>query len=112
VGDAQHAVAVVDRLNDDAERIDVRQLLEADLLVGHLAPDGVGLLLSPEHLGLDAHLGKLLGERLAAVLDQASVLVPELGKLAGDCFVGLGVQPAEGVVLELVAQRLHAHAAR
>ena len=110
MGDAEHAVAVVDRLGDDAEGVDVGKLLEADLLVGHLAPDGIGLLLAPRDLRVDADLGELAGQRGADFLDQALVRLAQLGELGRHRGVGVRMQPAEGVVLQLLAHLLHAHA--
>src|SRR5262245_65605955 len=43
----ESAVAVLDLRHDDAEGIDVGELLERNLLPLHLAPDGVGLRLAP-----------------------------------------------------------------
>ena len=47
----------------------------------------------------------------ADLLDQPLVGFAQLGKLRRHRGVGLGMQPAEGVVLQLLAHRLHAHAA-
>ncbi len=107
---AEHAVAVVDRVDDDAEGVDVGELLQADLLVGHLAPDGIGLLLAAGDFGVDFDLGDLGGERGANLLDQPFVRFPELGELRRHRRIGLGMEPAEGVVLQLLTHRLHAHA--
>ena len=73
VHDAEHTVAVVDRVDHHAEREDVGQLFEADLLVLHLAPDGIGLLLAPRGLRLDAGIRELARERLTNFLDQPFV---------------------------------------
>src|SRR6185503_20564338 len=73
VSDAKNSIAVVDRFADDAEGEDVGKLLEADLLVGHLAPDGIGLLLSPRHFRVDAYLGELGGQSGADFLDEALI---------------------------------------
>ncbi len=48
---------------------------------------------------------------LAISSTSPSFLVAELGQLLGHRLVGVRVEPAEGVLLELVAQGLHAHAA-
>src|SRR3712207_7781962 len=39
--EAERPVAFVDRADDGAERHHVRQLLEADMALGHLAPDRI-----------------------------------------------------------------------
>jgi len=58
VDDAQRPVDVVERIDQQPERHDVRQLLEIDVVALHLAPDRIGLLLAPRHAGLDAALGQ------------------------------------------------------
>ena len=82
-------------------------------LFGHLAPDGIGLLLAARHLGIDADLRQLLPASAARI----SSTSPSLDLRSSESFavtarVGLGMQPAEGVVLQLLAHLLHAHAAR
>ena len=59
VHDAERAVALRHRLHDDAEAENVGQLLEADRLALHLAPDRIGPLApAVDHRG-DAGLGEL-----------------------------------------------------
>ena len=48
---------------------------------------------------------------LRDLVDQALVLGAQLDELLGHRLVGLRVEPPEGQLLELLAQRLHAHAA-
>ena len=64
VNDAERLVAFGHRLDDHAERKDVGQLLEADRLAFHLAPDRIGALVAALHLGDDAAVGELAGELL------------------------------------------------
>ena len=52
VDQAQRAVNIRDIRYDDPKRHDVRQLLEADVPLGHLLPDRVGMLLAAADLGL------------------------------------------------------------
>src|SRR5690606_28503050 len=101
--DAEHAIAIVDRIDDDAEAIDVRELLEADLLVFHLAPDGVGLLFAPRRLGLDSGIGTFQRDRLANFLNEAAIVLAHLAELFRYGLIGFGVQPAEGMILEFLA---------
>ena len=54
VDQAERPVAFLDVADDGAERHDVGQLLEADVPLGHLAPDRIGMLLAAVDLGLDA----------------------------------------------------------
>ena len=59
VQNAERAIAIVRRLDDDAEAENVGQLLEVELLVLQLAPDGKGPLGAAIDPGLDAVLGEL-----------------------------------------------------
>ena len=45
--------------DDDPERHDVRQLLEADVPLGHLLPDRKGVLLAADDLGLEPVVGEV-----------------------------------------------------
>ena len=110
VHDGKRAVAVLDLGHDDAERVDVGELLERDLLPLHLAPDGVGLLLAARHDALDSGLFELRGERRLDLVDQALVALAQNLEALDHRRVGLGVERLEGMVLELLAQPLHAHA--
>jgi hypothetical protein len=58
--DAQRAVALVDRADDDPEAENVRELAQRQQLPLHLAPDRIGPLLAPGDFRLDAVLGQLL----------------------------------------------------
>jgi hypothetical protein len=51
---AQHAVAGVDLVDDDAERVDVHDLVEGPALAAHLLVDAVEVFLPPADLALDA----------------------------------------------------------
>ena len=86
-------------------------MLQTDLLVGHLAPDGVGLLLPAGDLRLDADLFQLASECGANVLHEPFVGLSQLGELLSHRGVGFRVEPAERVILQLLAHRFHAHAA-
>ena len=70
MNDAERPVAFVDRLDDDAEPEDVGKLLERDGFALHLAPDRIGPLLAPRHLGIDALGLQLRRQRLLDLLDQ------------------------------------------
>ena len=110
VRDAEHAIAIVDAIDDDAECVDVGQLLEADLLVRHLAPDRVGLFLAALDLGLDADLIELLAQRGRNLLEEIAVALTQFGEFLVHGLIGVRVEPAERQLLQLFAQRLHAHA--
>ncbi len=108
---ADHAIAVLDLANHDAEAENVRQLLEGDGFALHLAPDRIGLLLPTAHLRLDAAPGKLLGQLVFDGLDQLPVLVAQVLEPGRDHGEGLRHHVLEREVLQLVAQVLHAHPA-
>src|SRR5262249_48706417 len=73
VDDAERLIALGERLHDDAEPDDVGELLEADRLALHLAPDRIGALAPARYLGGNAAIGKLPGELLLDLADQADV---------------------------------------
>ena len=109
--DAERAIAGVDVVDDDAEAVDVGQLLQRDLAVVHLAPDREGLLLAAPDFRVQACLRELRLQRGDDLLDEADVLAVDVGELADDGVVGVGIAPLEGQLLELLAHGLHAHAA-
>ncbi len=55
----QRAVGFVDVGDDDPECHHVRQLLEADVPLGHLLPDRIGMLLAAGDDGLKAVVGEI-----------------------------------------------------
>ena len=109
--DAERPVAGVEAVHDDAEAVDVGELLQRDLPVLHLAPDGEGLLLAAVHLGFEAGAGEPGLQGGDDLLDQAGVLLVDVVELVDHRLVGFRGAPLEGQLLELLAQRLHAHAA-
>ncbi len=57
VDDAERPVAGRNIVDDDAEAVDVRQLLEGERLRLHLAEDRIGLLLPPLDVGIRQAVG-------------------------------------------------------
>ena len=108
---AERRVAVRDVAGEDAEAVDVGEPGEALLLLLHLAPDRIGLLLAPEDLGGDAGAGEREADVLGDLRDHVAGLVAQRHEAADDRRARLGVEDAEGDVLELVAHPLHAHPA-
>ena len=106
----QRAVTVLDLGHDNAEGVDVGELLERDLLPLHLAPNSVGLFLATRHDARDMGLFELRGERRLDLVDQALVALAQDLEALDHGRIGLGVERLEGMVLELLAQPLHAHA--
>ena len=69
--DAERLVTLGDVADHDAESEDVRELLEADGLPLHLAPDRIGALAPARDLGGDAAVGEFFGELLLDLGDPA-----------------------------------------
>jgi hypothetical protein len=111
VHDAERPVAVVDRVDDHPEAEDVGELLEGDGFALHLAPDRVGALAPPRHLGAEPLRGELGGERLLDLVDELLAPRAELLEVARDRLEGLRVDVLEGQVLQLLAHLLDPHAA-
>ena len=72
--DADRRVTVGDRVDENAEAVDVGQLLEGDRAALHLFPDRIGLLLPALDLDLDAAAGELVGELGRDAGDDRAVL--------------------------------------
>ena len=109
--DAERLVALRHALHDEAEAENVGELLEADRLALHLAPDRIGALAPPPHLRLDAAIAELAYELLFDLGDQAFVARGERVEPLADHPVGLGIELAERKALELLAHLVHADAA-
>ena len=109
--DAERAIAGIDVAHDDAEAVDVGELLERDLAVLHLAPDRERLLLAAVDLGFEAGFGELARAIRADLLDQPRVAARGFGELVHDRLVGLRMQPhLKASASSSSRMRLHAHA--
>ena len=112
VDHAHRAVAVLHRLDDDAHRREVVDLVELATLLGHLRVDRVEVLGPAGDLGLDAQRLQLAGQVLARLLHVALALVALLGDQALDLLVLARVQRLEGEVLQLPLDRVDAEPVR
>jgi hypothetical protein len=99
--DAQRGVAVLDLVDDDAQRAHVVDLLEVDVLAAHLVPDAVDVFRPTIHLGLDARRRQFLSEAAHGGFDEVLALRALFVEHARDALVGLGFEVAEGQVFEL-----------
>ena len=108
VDHTQRAVAVVLRLDDDAEAVDVGQGRKADRLALKLAPDRIGRLLSAIDIGLQARLGQDPLDLARHAVDGATML--QLQRLQPPLDGGLGrwVQMGERQFFQLGRDRVDA----
>ena len=107
---AQHIVALRDVVHDDPESIQVKNLIQCLVLGEHLAVDGIGVLHPAVDLAADALFPHPLGD---ALLDGGQELLMGRGpgrQLVLDLLIAYRVQVAQGQVLQLPLQLLHAQA--
>ena len=108
VDTAQDVIALGDVVHDHPEGVQVENLVQRLVLGKHFAVDGVGVLHPPIDLTADA---LLLHALLDAQLDGGQKLLVgggALGHLVLDLLVPHRVQIAQGQVLQLPLQLLHA----
>ena len=101
VDDAQCRVAVLELVDQDAQGVDVVDLVEVGALALHLLPDAVDVLRSAGELGLDAGGLQGVGEDALDLLDVGLAGLAPCLELAGQAPVGLAFELLEGEVLEL-----------
>jgi len=111
VDDAERGVGVLHRVGDDADRDQVVDLLQLDLLPLELEEDAVEALdaavdLPHRHLGL----GQLLRDRPLQLLDHALGNAPLVLDLGLERLVGDGLEGAERRLLQLVLHLAHPQA--
>ena len=107
--DAERGVAILDRGHDRAERHDVRELLEADVALAHLAPDRIGMLLAPRHLGIDASPAEQQLQARSDLGDPIAAAGLEQVQPFGDRFIRFGFELREGERLHLLHELVHAN---
>ncbi len=109
--DAERGVAVLHALGDDAQRDEVVDLLELDLLFLELladAPEALDAAVDLEHRHL--RLGELRGDRLLELADEPLGRAALRIDLGAQRFVGLRLEIAERQLLELVLHLAHPEA--
>ncbi len=109
--DAECLIAFRDCADDQAEAENIGELLKADRLALHLAPDRIGALAAPRNHRRDAAVGQPARQLILNLRDQAQAAIFQRGQPLGDDAKALRVELLEGEVLQLVAHLLHAHAA-
>ena len=111
VDDAQDPVAILFRGADHAEAVDVGQAREGQVLLLHLAPDRVGLLGAAIDIGLDLRLFQFGADIGGDAMHHIAGFALQRDEAADDGIARIGVEHAEGQILQLLAHPLHAHAA-
>ena len=111
VDDADRLIAFSHRVHDHAERENIGQLLEADRLALHLAPDRIGALLPALDLAAIPRSASLRVSCCSMSMIRSLLRSRERQQPLGHDIVGVRIELAERQVLELLAHLLHAHAA-
>jgi hypothetical protein len=109
--DAQGAVTILLRLNQDPEAENIGQLFKSDGFALHLGEDRIGPLLPAPYRCLDAGG---LHPVLQIGLDGVNIVTgarPQFRQLSRYRLVALRIEHLEGAILQFVAHALHAHAA-
>ena len=106
------AVAVLDRVDDDAHRGQVVDLVELLALLRHLRIDGVEVLGAARDLGLDANRGQLPAQEGARLRHVGGALDPLLADQLLDLVVLAGMQDLEREILELPLDRVDSQSVR
>ena len=101
VHNAQRCVAVRNCVNDDAESVDVVDLVERHFLAPHFAVDPVNVLRPPVDLGSNAGLFEHLGQRGLRLFHPVDPLGPLLVHRLRQVSVGDRLQVAKTEVLKL-----------
>src|SRR5699024_4430757 len=101
VDDAEHAVAVLHGVDNDADADDVVDLVERATLAVHLAVDRVDVLLAGAHLGADAGGGDEIVQLTHDRPEDLFGIGAAALQLAGDALVLFGFEIAKGQILEL-----------
>ena len=81
---AEHAVAGVGLVDDDAEGVDVHDLVERLLLAAHLLVDAVQVLLAAHHLALQPFALQTGLQRLENAVEQVLAIAPGVAHGAVD----------------------------
>ena len=111
VEDAERVIALLDRVDGDAERHDVGKLLETDILALHLAPDRVRTLLAAGYLRIaDAALAQYAIECRNDPRDEIAALLAQEGEARLQALPRIGIELGESEILELVLHAMHADA--
>ena len=106
----QNVVAVGDRAHDDAEGIEIVELVDGLVLGLHLAVDGIDVLDAAGDRAGDADLLEPVGDHLLDGLHELLGLLLVGVEIVHQLAVALGVQILQGAVLKLPLDLLHTEA--
>jgi hypothetical protein len=107
VDHAQRAVASSSVVDDARNAMTSEQLLEADVALGHLLPDRIGMLLAAPISAFDA-LAPSSSLMPDAILAMRSPPPLQLLEPLGDRIIGFGLELLEGERLHLLHELVHA----
>ena len=99
---AEHAVAHVDTVHQDADAVHVEHLFQGKALGAHLPVDAVDVLVAAEHPRLEPLLTEPSPDGGLDVLDRPLAVAPGPPQLGLDHPVAVGVQGPEAKILELL----------
>ena len=108
VNDAECRVAVLDRIDQDADAHQVVDVVEADVPGDHLLVDRVVVLGTAGDLLVDLGLAQVGADVLDHFLQEGLAPRRPVGHQADDLVEALGIQRREGQVLQLPLHRVHA----
>ena len=112
VDDAEHAVAVLDRVDEHADGREVVNLAEVLVVALHLLVDAVEVLRAAADICLDIRLRELLLDLLDGRIDEALALLALLLDILDEIVVDLRLEIAQAEVLELPLDARDAEAVR
>ena len=101
----QRGIAILDLIDDHPQGAHVVNLGKGHTLFAHLVPDAVNVLGTTINLGLpDTQRFQLLAQADNRIGDELFALDALFVELAGNLFIGLGMQEVEGAILQLPLQ--------
>ena len=107
---AEREVAVRFRAGDDAEGVEIRHLVEGQVLLVHPLVDAVRRDLAPADAAFDAGVFHLAAQRGEDVLDHRLAVAGVAAQVLGDRPVAPRIEIGEADLLQLVLQVVHAEA--
>ena len=107
---AEHAIAGIDLVDDDPERVDIHDLVEGPTLAAHLLVDAVEVFLAAADFALDAVDSQAVTQGFLDLVDDFLAIAPGALDRLVDPRGAHRVHGLEAQVLELDAHGMHAQA--